>query len=374
MASVSFTAQTGELRRASGRDGASMAMALMRHLGAPRSCGPCSSRAGSSTAWPVRREEHVVERGLAHGQRVGRRRPRGRGRGRRRARRGRRRRPSPRRCGRRRSTLDGAERRRHSRARAATPRRRGRRRRWWRPAAPSARPAVPWAITWPWSMTTIWSASRSASSRYCVVSSTVVPCADELVDDASTGRCGCSGRGRWSARRGTAPAGGGRGRRRGRAGAACRPSRSAPAGRRRRSRPKRSSSSSAAVAPCGLGLVGEPADEAEVLAAGEVLVDGGVLAGQADALAHRLRVLGHVDAEHGGPPGVGAQDRGEDAHGGRLAGTVGTEQAEDGAGGDRRSRCRRGRRRCRSASAGLRRRWPGDRGGWSSCHDGRADT
>ena len=35
--------------------------------------------------------------------------------------------------------------------------------------------AVPSAITSPWSITTIRSASRSASSRYCVVSSTVVP-------------------------------------------------------------------------------------------------------------------------------------------------------------------------------------------------------
>ena len=34
---------------------------------------------------------------------------------------------------------------------------------------------VPWAITLPWSMTTIESARRSASSRYWVVSSTVVP-------------------------------------------------------------------------------------------------------------------------------------------------------------------------------------------------------
>ncbi len=36
---------------------------------------------------------------------------------------------------------------------------------------------VPSAITLPWSITTIWSASRSASSRYCVVSSTVLPAA-----------------------------------------------------------------------------------------------------------------------------------------------------------------------------------------------------
>ena len=37
--------------------------------------------------------------------------------------------------------------------------------------------AVPSAITMPWSMTAMRSASRSASSRYCVVSSTVVPSA-----------------------------------------------------------------------------------------------------------------------------------------------------------------------------------------------------
>src|SRR4029079_5635243 len=36
---------------------------------------------------------------------------------------------------------------------------------------------VPSAITVPWSITTMWSARRSASSRYCVVSSTVVPAA-----------------------------------------------------------------------------------------------------------------------------------------------------------------------------------------------------
>ena len=35
---------------------------------------------------------------------------------------------------------------------------------------------VPSAITTPWSTTAIWSARRSASSRYCVVRSTVVPC------------------------------------------------------------------------------------------------------------------------------------------------------------------------------------------------------
>ena len=77
------------------------------------------------------------------------------------------------------------------------------------------------------------------------------------------------------------------------------------------------------------GQVGEPADEPQVLAAGEVLVDRGVLPGETDALAHRLRVVGDVEAEHLGPATVGTEDGREDAHGGGLAGTVGAEQAED---------------------------------------------
>jgi len=80
----------------------------------------------------------------------------------------------------------------------------------------------------------------------------------------------------------------------------------------------------------GLRLVGEAPDEAKVLAAGQVLVDGGVLAGEADPLPDGLRMLGHVDAEDGRPPGVGAEDGGEDAHGRGLAGAVGPKQAQDG--------------------------------------------
>ena len=48
-------------------------------------------------------------------------------------------------------------------------------------------------------------------------------------------------------------------------------------------------------------LVGEVADEPEVLASGEVVVDGGVLAGEPDALAHGLGIGHDVDAEHRGP-------------------------------------------------------------------------
>ena len=93
---------------------------------------------------------------------------------------------------------------------------------------------VPCATVRPWSSTTMSSASWSASSRYCVVRMIVVPSRDEVAQHRPTGRCGCAGRDRWSARRGTAPRGRRRGSRRGRAGGACRPRRSSPAGRRRR--------------------------------------------------------------------------------------------------------------------------------------------
>ncbi len=41
---------------------------------------------------------------------------------------------------------------------------------------------------------------------------------------------------------------------------------------------------------------------------------------------------GHVDPGHPGGPGVGHQQGGQDANGGGLAGPVGAEKAEDGAG------------------------------------------
>ena len=50
----------------------------------------------------------------------------------------------------------------------------------------------------------------------------------------------------------------------------------------------------------------EPPDEPQVLVAGEVLVDRGVLPGEPDALAHRLRVRAHIEAEHLGAASVGA--------------------------------------------------------------------
>jgi len=80
--------------------------------------------------------------------------------------------------------------------------------------------------------------------------------------------------------------------------------------------------------------VGEAPDEAEVLDAGQVLVDGGVLAGQADRVTDGLGVGDDVVTEDTGLAGVGPQDRGEDPDGGRLAGAVGAEEAEHGAGRD----------------------------------------
>ncbi len=81
--------------------------------------------------------------------------------------------------------------------------------------------------------------------------------------------------------------------------------------------------------------VRQPADHEQVLVTGQVLVDRGVLPRQPDALAHILRIAGHVEPEHLGAPGVGPQDRGEHAHRGGLARAVRTEQPEDGARGHR---------------------------------------
>ena len=52
----------------------------------------------------------------------------------------------------------------------------------------------------------------------------------------------------------------------------------------------------------------------------------------ADPPTHRLRVPGHVVAGDTGDPGGRQEERGEDPERGRLAGTVGAEEAEDRAG------------------------------------------
>jgi hypothetical protein len=77
------------------------------------------------------------------------------------------------------------------------------------------------------------------------------------------------------------------------------------------------------------------ADHHEVLAAGEQAVDGRVLRGEADAAADLLG-LGHdVVARDPRAALVGRAERGEDADGGRLAGSVRAEQPADRACGHR---------------------------------------
>jgi hypothetical protein len=75
----------------------------------------------------------------------------------------------------------------------------------------------------------------------------------------------------------------------------------------------------------------------EVLLAGEQPVHGGELAGQADRTADLVGVTVQVVAGDVDVPGVGTDQRGQDVHGGGLAGAVGPEQREDRASATRRS-------------------------------------
>ena len=75
----------------------------------------------------------------------------------------------------------------------------------------------------------------------------------------------------------------------------------------------------------------EAADHHEVLLAGEVLVDRGVLPGEPDLGAQRARVTDDVEAGDAGAARVRRQQGGEDADGRGLAGAVGAEDAQYGA-------------------------------------------
>ena len=188
-------------------------------------------------------------------------------------------------------------------------------------------------MTCPWSSTTRVSASRSASSRYWVVSSTVVPPPTS-----------CSITSHRSLRLwGSSPVvGSSRKRTVGRA------TRAAARSRRRRIPPEYvfsvrspasarlncASSSSARPPTDGPAQVVEVADHLEVLPAGQVLVHGRVLAGQSDQAPDQAGLFGHVVPEHPGATAVGPQDGGQDPHRGGLPRSVGPEQAEHGALGD----------------------------------------
>ncbi len=70
----------------------------------------------------------------------------------------------------------------------------------------------------------------------------------------------------------------------------------------------------------------EAADHFEILEAGEVFVDRGVLARGADARTQRACIGDDVESRYGGPALVRHEQGGEHPHRGRLAGAVGPEQ------------------------------------------------
>src|SRR5664280_265594 len=90
--------------------------------------------------------------------------------------------------------------------------------------------------------------------------------------------------------------------------------------------------------PAAAGVAAEVASighQTQVFVPGEQVVHGGELAGDADQGAHRVRVAGHVVPTDPDVTGVGANQGRQDAHHRRLPGSVGPEQREDRAFGDR---------------------------------------
>ena len=78
----------------------------------------------------------------------------------------------------------------------------------------------------------------------------------------------------------------------------------------------------------------QPREDHEVLGRRQILVDGGVLAGDADQGSDRGGFTADVVAEDARLTAVGAKESGEHADGGGLAGAVRPEDAEHRAGGD----------------------------------------
>ena len=197
------------------------------------------------------------------------------------------------------------------------------------PARAFSSSAVPSAITRPWSITVIRSARRSASSRYWVVSRTVVPSATSSSIASH----------RSIRERGSRPVvGSSRNSTGGRATSAA-----ARSSRRRMppeyvlatrsaasDRSKRSSNSCARTFAAARRSPYSRADHHQVLDAGQVLVDRRVLAREPDPRPQLRRVADHVEPGHVRRPGVRLQQRREHAHRGRLPGPVRPEHAEDG--------------------------------------------
>ncbi|MGX1489286.1 hypothetical protein RKD41_001545 [Streptomyces tendae] len=73
----------------------------------------------------------------------------------------------------------------------------------------------------------------------------------------------------------------------------------------------------------------QPGEQPQILAAGQITVHGGVLAGDADVTAYGRRVAEQIVPGDPGGAGVRPQQRGEQPYGGRLAGAVRPEEAAD---------------------------------------------
>ena len=193
-------------------------------------------------------------------------------------------------------------------------------------------PAVPSATTRPWSTTAMRCARRSASSRYCVVSSTVVP---SLRSSSTVSQSSWRVRGSRPVVGSSRRSSGGRpvGRRRGRAGGA-----SLLVGGDGAIRGVGEVETLEHVGGRGLGFGApkavQPSDHLEVLSTGQLGIDRRELAGKADHPAHRQLVGVDVVAEDRGVTTGRAKERRDDADKGCLPGAVRAEQAEHGAGLD----------------------------------------
>ena len=85
-----------------------------------------------------------------------------------------------------------------------------------------------------------------------------------------------------------------------------------------------------AAARFGAAQAVEPSHHFQVLATGQVLVDGGILAGQSDDGAQGLSVTDDIESGNGCAAPVGSQQGGEDTNRGGLAGAVRSKESVHG--------------------------------------------
>lgn len=168
----------------------------------------------------------------------------------------------------------------------------------------------------------------SASSRYWVVSSRVVPCGDQLLDDLPQ----LQPVARVESRRGLVHEHHGRrddecGGQVEPHGACLRVRLRGPVGGVREVEPLEQLGRPRLRLP-GLHLV-QLADHLQVFTTRQILVDRGELTGETDRAPHLVRMLENVDARDDGLAAVRREQRRQTAHGSGLPRPVRTEQAED---------------------------------------------